>query len=157
MLAAVEVRAELDALIGELAEFGEGEDLESTRVGEHGAGPGDELVQAAQPANQLVPRPQIEMVGVAEDDLSAEVFEDILGDGFDGTLCADGHEDGGFDGLVRKVDAGAASAGGGCGEEVKAEGHFIILRGRLGWRRVLSQQPVLPADRAAHAFNFLSR
>jgi hypothetical protein len=40
----------------------------------------------------------------------AELFEDVLGDGFDCALGADGHEDGGFYGLMGEMDAGAAGA-----------------------------------------------
>jgi len=52
--AAVEVGAEADALVGEFAELVEGEDLESAGVCEHGAGPGDELVQSAEALDELV-------------------------------------------------------------------------------------------------------
>jgi hypothetical protein len=81
--AAIEVGAELDALIGDFAQGAEGEDLEAARVGEHGAGPTDELVEAAHAANGFVSGTKIEVVGVAEDDLSAEGFEHVLGDSFD--------------------------------------------------------------------------
>jgi hypothetical protein len=70
---------------------------------------------------------EIEMVGVAKNDFDAEGFERVLGDGFDGALRADGHEDRGFDGLMRQEETAAAAAGGGYGEEMKERGHGMIL------------------------------
>jgi len=67
-------------------------------------------VQAAHAANGLVSWAQVEMVGVAENDLSAEGFENILGDGFDGAGGANRHEDWSFDGSVREMELRAASA-----------------------------------------------
>jgi hypothetical protein len=54
MLAAVEVGAELDTFGRYLAEFGEGEDLEATGVGEHGAIPAHELVHATHTSDEAV-------------------------------------------------------------------------------------------------------
>ncbi len=127
--AAVEVGAEADAFLRNLSEFGEGEDLESAGVGEHGAGPADELVEAAEGADEFMAGAEVEVVGIAEDDLRAEVFEDVLRDGLDGALGADGHEDGGFNDLMGKVDAGTAGAGRGSREEFEAQGHLFIVRG----------------------------
>ena len=59
------------------------------------------------------PGTQIEVIGVAEDDFRAERFERVLGDGFDGALRADGHEDRRLDGLMGQEEAAAAAAGGG--------------------------------------------
>jgi hypothetical protein len=50
------------------------------------------------------------MVRVPENDFSTEGFEDILGNGFDGARCAHRHEDWSFDGSVREMELGAASA-----------------------------------------------
>ena len=125
--AAVEVGAELDAVGRDFAEGVEGKDLEAAGVSEDGAGPADESMQAAHAADGFVAGAQIEVVGVAEDDFDAEGFERVLGDGFNSALRADGHEDGGFDGLVGQEKAAAATAGGGCGEDLKERGHGVIL------------------------------
>ncbi len=82
---AVEVRAEADAVVGDFAQRVEGEDLEAAGVSEHGARPTDEAMQAAHAADGFVAGAQIEVIGVAEDDLGAEGFERVLGDGFDGS------------------------------------------------------------------------
>ena len=72
---------------------------------------------------------EIEMVGVAEDDFCAERFERVLWNGLDGALRADGHEDGGFDGLVGEEKTAAAAASGGFGKELEERGHVSILSG----------------------------
>ena len=100
--AAIEVRAEADAFVGDLAQLAEGEDLEAAGVGEHGARPADEFVQAAHAADGFVAGAQIEVIGVAENDFGAERFEHVLRDGFDRALRADGHEDRRFHGLMGK-------------------------------------------------------
>ena len=125
---AVEVGAEADAVIGDFAERVERKDLEAAGVGEQGARPAHEAVQAAHAADGLVAGAQVKVIGVAEDDFRAEGFEHVLRDGFDRSLGADGHEDGGFDGLMREDEAGAAAAGVGCGEELEGRGHGMILR-----------------------------
>jgi len=45
------------------------------------------------------------MVGVAENDFSTEGFEYVLRNGFDVPAGADRHEDWGFDGSVRQMEA----------------------------------------------------
>jgi len=109
--AAVQVRAETDALVGDLAELAEREDLKAAGIREQGARPTDEFVQAAHAADGLVAGAQVEVIGVAQDDLRAEGFKHVLGNGLDGSGSADGHEDRGLDGLVRQMELGAASAG----------------------------------------------
>ena len=47
MFGAVEMRAEGDALVGDFAQFAEAENLKAAGIGEDGAGPGHEFVQAA--------------------------------------------------------------------------------------------------------------
>ena len=119
----------MDAVVCDFAESVEGEDLEAAGVSEDGARPTDETMQAAHAADGLVAGTQIKMVGVAEDDFDAESFKRVLGDGFDGALRADGHEDRGFDGLVGQEETAAAAAGGCFGEELVERGHMTILAG----------------------------
>ena len=63
---------------------------ESVRIG---AIPAHELLHPAQLADGLDPRPQIEMVGIVQQDLDAELLQDVLGHAFDRGHRADGHED----------------------------------------------------------------
>ena len=81
--AAVEVRAEADAVVSDLAQRAEREDLKAAGVGEQGARPTDEAVQPAHAADGLVAGTQVEVIGVAENDLRAERFEHVLRDGLD--------------------------------------------------------------------------
>lgn len=63
------------------------------------------------------------MVGVGEDDTGAQFLAEIaLGQAFDGSLCADGHEDGRRDVAVIGVeDAGACARDGAFGEEFEVD------------------------------------
>ena len=71
--AAVDVRAELDARIRDLAQRREAEDLIAAAVGEDRPVPAHEAVQAAELADELRARPQGQVVGVGEDDLCADL------------------------------------------------------------------------------------
>ena len=71
---AVEVRAELDAVLGHLAHRRQAEHLVAAAVGQDRVRPADERVQAAGARDQLVAGPQVQVVGVAEDDLRAGVL-----------------------------------------------------------------------------------
>ena len=66
---AVEVRLEDHALLGDLAQAAQAEDLKAAGIGEDGVRPGHEAVQSAHLADQLVPGPQIQMIGVGQQDL----------------------------------------------------------------------------------------
>src|ERR1700679_1283100 len=94
------MRAELNAFVSDFTERAEGEDLEAAGVSEEGARPTHEFVKAAHAADWFVAGAEIEMVGFAEDNFRGERFERVLRDCFDGALRADGHEDGGFNGLM---------------------------------------------------------
>ncbi len=84
-----------------------------------------------------MPRAQIQMVGVAEDDLGVEGFQRVLGDGLDGARSAYGHENGSFDGLMGQMKLGSAAAFGDGIELVEGEGHVAILPGRSESTRVI--------------------
>ena len=70
------------------------------------------------------------MIGVAEDDLGAERFNDVLRNGFDGSSSADRHENRRFDGLMGQMDLRAPAARVGCMDKVEVETHVTILSGR---------------------------
>jgi hypothetical protein len=69
--AAVEVRAEGDAILGDLAQLLQRHDLEAAGIGEDRSRPVHEPVQAAQPRDPLGAGAQHQVIGVAEDDLGA--------------------------------------------------------------------------------------
>src|SRR5207302_4865910 len=82
MRGAVQVRTECDAFLGDFAEFAEAEDLKSARVGEDRAPPGHESMQPAELPYRADPRPQIQVIRIAENDLRAQLFERVLRDSF---------------------------------------------------------------------------
>src|SRR6266481_971838 len=110
MFSAIEMRTKAHAFVGDFTQFGKAKDLIATGVREYGARPRHELVQAAKLADQLVARAQIKMIGVGEDDFRAKFFEGFLRQGFDGSLCANGHEEGRLDGAMRRGQAATARA-----------------------------------------------
>src|SRR5260370_34346896 len=75
-------------------------------------------MQPAQATNHLMSRPEVEMIGVAENELRAQLFQNVLRHGF---YCARGaarHEGGGLHLAVRGLHAAEAGpAGPGPGPE----------------------------------------
>ena len=71
---------------------GQAEHLKATAVGEDRVIPADEAVKPAPARDQLVAGPQEQVIGVAEDDLGAELFQVALAHRLDGALRADRHE-----------------------------------------------------------------
>src|SRR4051794_19622837 len=113
-----------DAIFGDFAEFAETEDLEPTGVGEDGAVPRHELVDATEFADLLDTWAQIEMVGVVEQNLYAEFFEHVLGNAFDSSERSDGHEHRGLDRAMGRNKA-SGSRGTGGGFQLEGKGHCV--------------------------------
>ena len=88
-------------------------------------------MQATEATNGLVTGAQVEVLGVAEDDLCTEGFECVLGNGLDRAGGADGHEDGSLDGAVGQMKLGASTACLCFREDLKGGTHFLILAGRV--------------------------
>jgi hypothetical protein len=64
----VQVALERDAVVVHLAQIAQRDNLESTRVGEDRPVPSHELVEPAEASDALVPRTQVKVIGVGEDD-----------------------------------------------------------------------------------------
>ena len=102
------------------------ESLETAAVGEDGARPPHEPVQAAQPVNGIHPRAQVKVVGVAQDNLRPQVHNLVGREGLDSGLGSHGHEDGRFHGAVGRGELpgpGAAVA------VVELEGEGLLSHG----------------------------
>jgi hypothetical protein len=97
----------------DFADGSEAENLEATAIGKDGELPIDEVVKAASLAQDVHARSDVEVVSVAQDDLSAHLAEFAGIDRFDAALSADGHEDGGVYSAVRGFQATETGAGGG--------------------------------------------
>ena len=104
--AAVDGRAELHALLGDLAQRFEAEHLEAAGVGEDRTAPVHEAVQPAVRAHDLVARPQHQVKGVAEHDVGAEALELFGRHRLDRAVGAHGHEGRRLDHAVRELRAG---------------------------------------------------
>ena len=96
--ASIDMGGELYTLFGHLANIGKGEDLEATRVGQYRACPPLKTVQAARFVQDVGARTQVEVVGIAQDDLCVDIlFEEGALHTFDSTNRAYGHKNGGLD------------------------------------------------------------
>ncbi len=62
-------------------------------------------MESAEFADVLVAGPQVKMIGVAENDVGAELFEDVLRDSLNAGDGTDGHEDWRLDDAVRQLHA----------------------------------------------------
>ena len=89
----VQMRVECHAFLGDIAKFRQAEHLKATAVRQNRTIPTGELVQAAHIGNQLVARSQMQMVGVAEHNLGADILEiERRQSAFDGCGRCDVHE-----------------------------------------------------------------
>ncbi|CDN43726.1 Uncharacterized protein BN871_DJ_00080 [Paenibacillus sp. P22] len=102
---AVEMGAEFDAFLGDLAHVAQREHLEAAAVRQNRAVPIHELVQAAGIADQVVARTEPQVIGVAENDMGVHFLELFRAHRLDGSLGADGHERRRLDDAVRGMDA----------------------------------------------------
>ena len=109
---AVEVGAERDAVVVDRAEVAQADHLVAARVGQDRPVPGHELVQAAEPFDALVARAQVEVVGVAQDDLGADLVQVVGIERLDRGVGADRHEHRRLDVAVRRRQVAQAGARG---------------------------------------------
>ena len=114
MARAVEVRLELGAFFPDDAALGQAEHLEAAAVGEDRPRPADERVQAAAARDQLVARPQEQVIGVAEDDLGADRLEVAVQRRLDRALRAHRHERRRLHDAVRRLEFTQAAPGRRC-------------------------------------------
>ena len=94
MRAAVDMRGEMHAVLGDLAQAAEAVHLEAAGVGEDRALVLHEVVQAAELLQRGQAGAQVEVVGIGEHALGAYLHEVAFGDGLHGALRGHGHEDG---------------------------------------------------------------
>ena len=95
---AVDVGGEGDPLLGDFPQAGQGEDLKAPAVGEHGAVPVHKFVEPAHLADYPVPGAQVEVVGVGQLHLTANLLQIVGGHRpFDSPLGAHIHKHRGLD------------------------------------------------------------
>ena len=78
VLGAVQVGAEYNTVVGDFAKVREAENLKAARIGENRSRPGHEFMQSAQRANALVAGAQVQVIGVAQQILLAQLAERLL-------------------------------------------------------------------------------
>ena len=105
---AVGRRGEGHALLGDLAAVRQREHLEAAGVGEDRPVPAREAVQAAVRFDHVQARAQVQMEGVAEDDLGAELADLFGQHALDRTIGADRHERRRFHRAARESQPAAA-------------------------------------------------
>ncbi len=86
------MRAERHRGLGDLAQLGQRHHLEAAGVGQHGAAPAGEALQAAKRRDALGARPQHQVIGVAEHDVGAGIAHLAPVHALHGAGCADRHE-----------------------------------------------------------------
>ena len=92
-LVPINVRAELHAVRVDLAQIVQAEHLKAAAVGQDRPLPPHESVEPAAGGHHLHARTQQQVVRVAKDDRSAQLFEIARLQGFDRRLCAHRHKD----------------------------------------------------------------
>ena len=104
----------MHALLGDLANIAEAEDLEAAGVGEDRPFPLHKVVQVAVQLHDLLARTQPQVEGVAENDLRAGRFNFLRRHSFYGTVGADRHKRWRFNdaALKHKTAATRATIGG---------------------------------------------
>ena len=121
-------RGEGHALLGDLAAVGQREHLETAGVGQNRAIPAREAVQAAVVGDHVQARAQVQMEGIAEDDLRTQRADLLRQDALHRAIGAHRHEGRGFHGPAREGQAAAAGATVG-GLELELEsGHGAVIR-----------------------------
>ena len=112
----VDVGGELNALLGDLAERGQGEHLESAAIGEDRLGPVHEFVETAHIVNELVAGANVQVVGVGQLHLAVHVVQKLHGGyaALNGRAGTHVHENGSLNVTVNGVQHASAGAPVGC-------------------------------------------
>src|ERR1700727_2992349 len=95
------MRAKGNAFFGHFAQLVQAENLKPSGIGKDPPRPSHKTMQPSKLAHDFDSRTQVEVISVAEENLDAKLFENVLGDGFDCPSRAYRHEYRGFDLAVR--------------------------------------------------------
>ena len=94
MLAAVDMRPELDSLLTDVPKMLKAEPLEASAVGQRGAIPCHEPRETSRVPDRLDARPEIQVVRISKQDRRSHPAQVVRIDRFHGTLRSDRHEGG---------------------------------------------------------------
>jgi len=109
------------------AQFVKTEDLKAARVGKNGPRPRHEFMQAAKLADDLNSGAKVKMIGIAQQNLYAKIFQKILRYALDRSNRAHRHKHRRFDFAVGRQQASGASRAVGL-FDLQFQGH-CVLRG----------------------------
>ena len=121
----------LDAVVGQLAQLREAEDLVAPAVGEHRARPVHECVEPPEAQDPFVARTEVQVVGVAQDEAGTRGPDLFKGDRLDRPDRSHRHEDRGGDAAVaggQKYRAGPADWIGPVHGEAEGRGQVRCFR-----------------------------
>ncbi len=104
------MRAKRHACFANLAQVTQAEHLKTSGIGEYCPRPGHEPVQAAQLSNLLDSWPEVQVIGVAEENLNSEFLKHVLGHTFNGSNGPYGHEYGRLHFTVRSFESSGTCA-----------------------------------------------
>src|ERR1700722_8940188 len=119
------MRAKGNAFFGHFAQLVQAENLEAAGIGKDRPGQSHKTMQAPKLTHDFDSRTQVEVISVAEENLDAKLFENVLGHGFDSPSRAYRHEHRSFDLAVRRVQATAASFAG-AGLDLELHGQLVF-------------------------------
>jgi hypothetical protein len=88
----IDMALKFDPMLLDSAQPLQGEHLETTRVGEHRAVPGGEPVQSTHRLHDVLARAEMQVVGVAQDDLGAGAADITRAEPADHGVSTDRHE-----------------------------------------------------------------
>ena len=114
MLRPVDMRAEAAAFLRKFPATGQREDLKPAAVGQNRTVPRAETMQAAGSLQNIGPRTQVQMIGIAQNDLCARLVRQVaVKHALDAAYGTHGHENGRFDRpVVGRNQSGAGRAAG---------------------------------------------
>src|SRR5581483_3646808 len=103
------MRPEGRSLLVHLAFGRETEHLIAAAIGQDGPASSDEPMKPSQTGDAIGAGPEIQMIGIRENHLGADLFEIARRHRFDRALCANGHERRCLHDAVRRVEFAASS------------------------------------------------
>ena len=142
VIAAVDVAAKGHALVSQFAVIGKRKHLKATAIGKDGTVPTVKLVQSACTLDDIHTGSQVQVIGVAQDDLRLDILTQ-----FSHVNClysshrAHGHEDGGLDLTMVGRDESSTRIGAlGCGYELIIHSVIILEKSCKGTKIVNSEE-----------------
>ncbi len=105
---AIDMAFKCDTILINAAQPTQRKDLKAARIGENGAIPMHELMQATQFVDEVITGAQIQMIGVGKDDGGIDLQQLLGSDSFNCCLSADRHEDRGGNFPMRSLEYAGA-------------------------------------------------